>query len=305
MILGFLAYIFIFGLGLCIGSFLNCVIYRLPDESPANAGHSDGPVKMREALLSGRQSLIKKLRGRSFCPNCKHTLSWTDLVPVFSFMFFKAKCRYCRKKISWQYPAVELATGAIFLLILNFKFQILNEIQILNFINLAFWFYVASSLIIIFVYDLKHYIIPDKVLFPAIGITAVYRIFEFGILDFENLNLFRISDFGFRIFGGYLLAAIIASGFFLVIFLISKGRWMGFGDVKLVVLMGLLLGVNNVLAALFLAFFFGAIISIILIVLREKKLKSEIPFGPFLIIGTFMAMFWGQQIISWYFNMFI
>ena len=220
-------------------------------------------------------------------------------------MFFKAKCRYCRKKISWQYPAVELATGAIFLLILNFKFQILNEIQILNFINLAFWFYVASSLIIIFVYDLKHYIIPDKVLFPAIGITAVYRIFEFGILDFENLNLFRISDFGFRIFGGYLLAAIIASGFFLVIFLISKGRWMGFGDVKLAVLMGLLLGVNNVLAALFLAFFFGAIISIILIVLREKKLKSEIPFGPFLIIGTFMAMFWGQQIISWYFNMFI
>ena len=154
-------------------------------------------------------------------------------------------------------------------------------------------------------YDLKHYIIPDKVLFPAIGITAVYRIFEFGILDFENLNLFRISDFGFRIFGGYLLAAIIASGFFLVIFLISKGRWMGFGDVKLAVLMGLLLGVNNVLAALFLAFFFGAIISIILIVLREKKLKSEIPFGPFLIIGTFMAMFWGQQIISWYFNMFI
>ena len=123
MILGFLAYIFIFGLGLCIGSFLNCVIYRLPDESPANAGHSDGPVKMREALLSGRQSLIKKLRGRSFCPNCKHTLSWTDLVPVFSFMFFKAKCRYCRKKISWQYPAVELATGAIFLLISNFKFH--------------------------------------------------------------------------------------------------------------------------------------------------------------------------------------
>ena len=173
------------------------------------------------------------------------------------------------------------------LLISNFKFQILNQFQIFNYINLLFWFYIASVLIIIFVYDLKHYIIPDKVLFPAIAITFLYQIFT-----------------KFDLIVNFLIAAVIASGFFLTIFLISKGRWMGFGDVKLAVLMGFLLGVPNVMAALFLAFFFGAIISLILLVFHKKKLKSEIPFGPFLILGTFLAMLWGQQIILWYFNIF-
>jgi len=276
MILEFLTYFFvptssrilngifavgIFLLGVCVGSFLNCVIYRLEQK--------------------------KKITGRSFCPSCKHSLSWHDLVPVFSFLFLQGKCRYCRAKISPQYPAVELVTGVIFLLILNFKFQILNQFQIFNYINLLFWFYIASVLIIIFVYDLKHYIIPDKVLFPAIAITFLYQIFT-----------------KFDLIVNFLIAAVIASGFFLTIFLISKGRWMGFGDVKLAVLMGFLLGVPNVMAALFLAFFFGAIISLILLVFHKKKLKSEIPFGPFLILGTFLAMLWGQQIILWYFNIF-
>jgi len=248
--------LFVFVFGLCVGSFLNCFIYRLEQK--------------------------KKITGRSFCPHCKHTLEWIDLVPVLSFLFLRGKCRYCGKKISIQYPLVEIATGLIFLLILNLKFEILN------FIDLAFWFYIASSLIIIFIYDLKHYLIPDKVLFPAIIITFFYNLF---------VNFSLITNF--------LIAVVIASGFFLTIFLVSKGKWMGFGDVKLAVLMGLLLGVKNVLVALFLAFFLGAVISIILIILNRKKLKSEIPFGPFLIAGTFLAMIWGQQIVLWYLNMFI
>jgi len=259
----FLIDIFVFVFGLCVGSFLNCVIYR----------------------LEAKKSFLK---GRSFCPHCKHGLNWTDLVPVFSFLFLKARCRHCKKKISIQYPLVEISTGLIFLLILNFKFEILNEFSIFQFLNLAFWFYVASALIIIFIYDLKHYLIPDKVLFPAIIIAFLYQLFV-------NFNLIV----------NFLIAVVIASGFFLAIFLISKGRWMGFGDVKLAVLMGLLLGVSNVLAALFLAFFFGAIISIILVIFHKKKLKSEIPFGPFLILGTLLAMLWGQQIINWYFKIFI
>ena len=240
--------IFVFIFGLCIGSFLNCFIYRLEQK--------------------------KSLSGRSFCPHCKHTLSWLDLIPVFSFLFLGGKCRYCKKKISWQYPLVEIATGIIFLLI--FKF-----LNFYNFLNLFFLFYVAAVLIIIFIYDLKHYLIPDKVLFPAIIIALVYRIFgNFSLLE------------------NYLLAALIASGFFLFFFLVSKGRWMGFGDVKLAVLLGLLLGFPNILAGLFLAFFFGAIIGLILMVLKKKGLKSEIPFGPFLIAGTFIALFWGSEIIQ-------
>ncbi len=248
-----LIYLFVFILGLCAGSFLNCVIYRLEKE--------------------------KKMTTRSYCPKCKKQLEWRDLVPVLSFFILKGKCRSCKKPISWQYPIVEISTAAIFLLIFNFQFSIFN---FENIASLIFYWAINCFLIIIFVYDLKHYLIPDKVLFPAIIIALIY-------------DLFAIN---------YLLAAAVASGFFLVIFLISKGCWMGFGDVKLAVLMGLLLGLPNVLAALFLAFFFGAIIGLILMVFDKKNLKSEIPFGPFLIAGTFIAMLWGPQIIQWYSRLF-
>ena len=264
--------IFIFLLGLSVGSFLNCVIYRMELQENMPAG-------------PGRKA-VSFLRGKSFCPKCKKQLKWQDLFPVFSFLFLRGKCRYCKKSISWQYPIIEISTGLIFLLILNFKFLIFNQFEVFQFLNLVFLFYIASALIVIFVYDLKHYIIPDKVLFPAIGIALVYNL----------LTSYFINS---------LLAVLIASGFFLAIFLISKGRWMGFGDVKLAVLMGLLLGIPNILAALFLAFFFGAIIGLILIVFKGKNLKSEIPFGPFLITGTFLALLWGEQIINWYLKIFI
>jgi leader peptidase (prepilin peptidase)/N-methyltransferase len=251
MILEFLFYIFIFILGLCIGSFLNCFIYRLEEK--------------------------KSLKGRSFCPHCKHILSWQDLFPVFSFLFLGGKCKYCKKKISIQYPLVEIITGILFVLIFNPQ----------NILLSIFYCIISCFLIIIFIYDLKHYIIPDKVLFSAIAIVLIYNL----IPPYDWHNILSI-----------ILGAAAASGFFLVIFLISKGEWMGFGDVKLAVLMGLLLGLENVLLALFLAFFFGAIIGVILMVFKKKGLKSEIPFGPFLITGTFIAMLWGEKIISWYLN---
>jgi len=102
----------------------------------------------------------------------------------------------------------------------------------------------------------------------------------------------------------FLGAAAMASGFFFLIFVVSRGQWMGFGDVKLAFLMGLLLGISNVLLALFSAFFFGAVAGLLLMVLRNKSLKSEIPFAPFLIAGTFVALLWGQQIVQWYLNFF-
>lgn len=258
MFINFLIDFFVFVFGLCIGSFLNCVIYRLESK--------------------------KSLNGRSFCPHCKHELSWKDLFPVFSFLFLNGKCRYCKTKISWQYPIVEISTALMFLIIFSAQG---GPASGWNFLNLVFWFYIASVLIIVFVYDLKHFLIPDKILFPAIAITLVYRLFE----NLVNLN--------------YIFAAIIASGFFLIIFLISRGKWMGFGDVKMAFLLGLLLGFSNIFTALFLAFFFGAIIGLILMVFKKKGLKSEIPFGPFLIAGTFLALFFGQEIINWYLRMFL
>ena len=267
-------YLLIFVFGLIIGSFLNCVIYRLEvDES---------------------------LTGNSYCPKCKHFLRWYDLIPVLSFVFLKGKCRYCQKSISWQYPLVELATGIIFVLIFN-QFSIFN---FQNFLFSIFYFLLSSFLIIIFIYDLKHYIIPDKIIYPAIGITFIYQLFR--SLGLVNWNLFGIWNLEFGILAP-ILSAILASGFFLIIVLFSRGQSMGVGDIKLAFLMGLILGWPNILVALFFAFFTGAIIGVGLIFLRQKTLKSEVPFAPFLITGTFFALFWGEKIINWYwyFSLFL
>jgi len=254
-----LIYFFIPLFGLAVGSFLNCVIYRL---------------ERGESFLEGR----------SYCPHCRHILNWPDLIPVFSFLILKGKCRYCSQKISWQYPLVELATGIIFLLIF-LTFSNLNNYTYVYLLSMI------SFLIVIFVYYLKHYIIPDKVIYPAIAIALI---FNFQFLIFNQFSIFKFS----------ILSAIGAAIFFLAIVLISRGRWLGIGDIKLAFFIGLFLGFPNILVALFLAFLIGAIIGLGLVISGKKTLKSEVPFGPFLVTGTFLALFWGQNLISAYLKMF-
>ena len=250
----------VFLTGLVVGSFLNCVIYRL---------------NTKESFLFSR----------SHCPKCHHILKWYDLIPILSFIIVKGKCRYCKKKISWQYPLVEIATGIVFLLILNYELRIMNygfNLEIM--LNSLFLILNSCFLIVIFVYDLKHYIIPDKIIYPAIAIVLIF-------------------NFQFSIFNSSILSGLGAAGFFFLFWLISRGRWMGFGDVKLGFFMGLFLSWPNILVALFSAFFIGAIIGIGLIALGKKTLKSQVPFAPFLVIGTFIALFFGKEIINWYMSL--
>jgi len=263
--------IIVFIFGTIVGSFLNCVIYRLEQG----------------------QSFLK---GRSYCPHCKHTLSWQDLIPVLSFLFLKGKCRYCKKPISWQYPLVEISTGLIFLLIYNLQFFLLRQgFEGQAIFNSIYYLIASSFLIIIFVYDLKHYIIPDKIIYPAIFISGIWYpvsgIFLSIYTKYEILNTIY-SAFG-------------AALFFLAIVLVSRGKWMGVGDIKLAFFMGLFLGWPDILVALFSAFFIGAIIGTGLIVAGRKKLSSEVPFGPFLVTGTFLALFSGEALTSWYLNLFL
>ena len=224
------------------------------------------------------------MKGRSFCPHCRKKLGFLDLIPVLSFILLKGRCRYCKERISIQYPSVELAAG--FLFVLNFLMSELppNIVEVGTLILIPF-------LIIIFVYDLKHYIIPDKVVYPAIGIALVYDFWMSWMSDIPRMSDILISSFG-------------TAGFFLAIALISRGKWMGVGDIKLAFLMGLILGWPNILAALFLAFLIGAIIGVGLIIFGKKTIKSEVPFGPFLVTGTFIALFWGTKIINWYVQSF-
>lgn len=248
-------YFFIFIFGLIVGSFLNCVIFRLEKE----------------------ESFVK---GRSYCPNCKKTLKAKDLVPILSFLILRGKCRYCQKKISRQYPLVEFFTGLLFVLVFwksGFSFDIAG---------ILFSLATFCFLVVIFVYDLRHFLILDKVIYPAIILAFIFRLF-----DFQKL----LSDF--------LPSALMGFVFFLAIFLISRGKWLGFGDVKLIFLLGLFLGFPDILLALFLSFTLGAIIGTGLIVLKKKNFKSEVPFAPFLVLGSAIAFFWGAEILNWYLSL--
>lgn len=219
--------------------------------------------------------------GKSKCFSCARKLRWYELVPVASFIFLRGKCSACKTKISWQYPAVETATGIIFLLL----FQ-----QSRSILDFGFWVLTFSFLIIIAVYDYRHQIIPN--LFVWI----------FNALAF--LSLFRISDFEFKMFDlDGLLAGFILFSFFAFLWLVSKGRWMGFGDAKLALGIGWLLGTAKGITAVTLAFWTGAIVGTFLLYLNKNKygLKSSIAFGPFMVLGTIISFFFGEKIISFLF----
>lgn len=240
--------------GLAVGSFLNAVVYRLHQK-------------------------ISFMHGRSFCPWCRHELRATDLIPVVSFFMLRGRCRYCRKKISWQYPLVELTTAVVFLL-LWWQFGITWSL-------LVYMLY-SAVLIVIFVFDLKYYLILDKVTLPAMAVAAVLSAL---ILRIDVLSL--------------AIGALVGGGFFWLQFVVSKGKWIGGGDIRLGLLMGLMLGFPNILVALFIAYFLGSMIGIALIAGKEKKWKSKVPFGTFLSAATVVAILVGQQIIDYYLNVLL
>ena len=272
-----LIFITIFLTGLATGSFLNSVIYRL------KTGESFlFTPKRNQRFLTGLE--------RSYCPHCKHVLTWQDLIPLLSFFSLRGKCRYCQGKISWQYPLVELSTGLLFAFVFYSVFQQSNIPTPQQFLNFIYLLVTICFLIIIFVSDLRYYIIPDKIIYPAILVSGIWY-FVSGIF-FNSYTGYEILTTIFTAFG--------VAAFFLSIVLISRGKWMGLGDPKLAFFMGLFLGFPNILVALFFAFFLGAIIGVGLIIFRKKTLKSEVPFGPFLVLGTLLALFWGESIINWY-----
>lgn len=203
------------------------------------------------------------IRGRSKCDYCQHTLSWYDLVPVLSFIWLKQRCRYCHKKISWQYPIVESITG-IFFVFTYTSFSIYHLILI-------------SGLIAIFFTDLKYRIIPDQVLIILTMVTSIYLLLSGGP-DIIN----------------HLATAVIFFCGFMALVVFTKGKGMGLGDVKYAAVSGFILGIPYVIVSFYLSFLTGAAVSLILIMIGKKTMKSTIPFGPFLVGGTVVSLFYGD-----------
>ncbi len=239
--------------GLIIGSFLNVVILRYNTQ--------------------------KKLDGRSACMSCQNKLQWYELIPLFSFITLMGRCRSCKTKISTQYPLVELATGLVFAG-LFLKFQDVFYLDTLVFaFTYAYYTVMFSLLMVIAVYDLKHKIIPDT-LALVFGTLAFVGMFFFSNYGFD-LHIPSIWEFA---------SGIIIALPFALIWLLSKGAWMGLGDAKLLLGLGWLLGLSSVLSGVVLAFWSGAIIGVILLAFSKKHgMKSEIPFAPFLVLGALLA----------------
>lgn len=278
----YLFYFSIFIFGLCIGSFLNVVILR---------------------LRSG-----EKITGRSHCPKCGHVLKWYENLPLLSFIILRGRCSKCQQKISWQYPLVELTTGLLFLLSFlyssppyTFSTSLTPSFSFSpsNLLTLLFYWTVISFLLIIFVYDLKYYLIPDKISIPAIIVVLIFQILLFFLPKNPNipklLNPFLLSSFPLLF-----LSAIIISGFFWCQYVLSGGRWVGGGDIRLGFLMGVILAWPLGLVALFLAYILGLLVTLPLLILKRKRLKSQVPFGVFLTTATVITMFWGEKILAWY-----
>jgi len=216
-------------------------------------------------------NLKRILVGRSRCDSCLQTLRFLDLIPLFSYTLNQGKCKFCKNEVSWYYPFSEFVTGIFLVGILHYI--LLNNFSITEFIFLLINF---SILLVIFFYDLKHYEIPFRLVVFGSIFSLIFRAFVLGTLNLDNLFFEVLTWLGIFVF------------FYLIIFL-SKGG-MGGGDLKLAVYLGIFLGFPTVLYALYYSFILGGIFAFFLLMLKKKDLKAKIPFGPFLVIGSLIAL---------------
>lgn len=214
----------------------------------------------------------------SHCDFCKKPLRWFEMVPVVSFVVQGGRCRRCKKPLSLQYPFIELLTAG--------GFAVLLPLSGLIPLYYALTLVIFSAGVVIFFIDLKHQIIPDSILYAVLIVLLILGI---PLSPMERWQ--------------HVLSGAISGLLFFLLWVGTKGRGLGLGDVKLVVLLGLLSGYPRIVVSLYIAFLTGAVTGVILIVANRAKMKSRIPFGPFLIVGTLCAMVWGEYLLAWFFTL--
>lgn len=265
----YLFLIFLFFLGLILGSFFNVVIYR--------------------HFIS--EDWVK---GRSRCDYCKTKIAWYDNIPLISFLFLKGRCRHCQKKISFMHPLMEFLTAFILVwwyLCVSFFFSLPHPFLV---VQAIFWLLVGLVLLAIFIIDLKYMFIPDALTITLLILVLCYRVFLGfnGLMQWHDL---KIS----------VLASLILTLFFYSLYFFTKKKGFGFGDVKLAFPLGLLLGWPDIIVGIYAAFISASIIGISMLLLRKKKIKKQkIPFAPFLIFGLLIGLIFGKYLISIFFKFF-
>lgn len=248
--------------GLIMGSFLDCLLWRL---------------KQNQSLF-----------GRSFCPQCRASLAWYDNIPLLSYLLLRGRCRRCRRTISWQYPLIEAVTGLLFgaaFWRLSLAAGGAETWRLSDWLHLLRDWVFIFSLVAIFVSDLRWYLIFDEIAIPA------------GIIVFA-LNLLLGATWP-----SLLLSATIGTGFFLIQYVASRGKWLGGGDIRLGFLLGAGLGWPLLLPALMAAYLLGALVGVGLLAAGRKEWGSELPLGTFLCAGALLALWYGQPLIAWYLHL--
>jgi len=247
-----LIYVFIFLFGTLIGSFLNVCIYRLPEG----------------------KSVVSP---PSACSSCGHRLGFLDLIPIFSYVFNRGRCRHCGAKYSIQYPLIELLNGILYLFIFyKYGFTWISVMHSLT----------VSVLIVVFLIDLRYKIIPDSLVIFGLLYTTIISIM---FIDINIMN--RLYGFLFG-FGLFLLIALVTNA-------------MGGGDIKLMGFLGLNFGLKGIIFITVSSFVIGAVISVGLLISKIATRKDYIPFGPFIAVAALIYIFWGEELINIYFNLIL
>lgn len=247
--------IFIFGM--CIGSFVNVCIYRVPTS----------------------KSIIDPLR--SICPNCGSIIRFYDNIPVLSYLLLKGRCRNCDKPISFRYPLVEIISG-VFALCTFLKFGPTLE-------ALVYFAFITVLVVITFI-DIDHQIIPDLITIPGIPVCFLAS-FALPSITYKESLLGLIAGGGSLLLVGW------------IYYLIKKAEGMGGGDIKLMAMIGAIVGWKGILFTIFVSSLVGTLVGITIMLRTKKGMKIAVPFGPFLSIGTITYIFFGPGLISWYFNL--
>lgn len=271
-------------LGVILGSFAGAQVWRLRArqlvEDKANG------EKVDASELKRLKPLIAPVRrDRSRCLQCKHELAWYDLLPIVSWLWLGGKCRYCRKGIGWGEFFIEVGLAIVFAVMV----ALWTDWSVIGYIQIGLWLIAAVLMAILFAYDARWFLLPDRIMWPLVAIAAANAGLE--VAQAQDITVALWSLLG---------AVLILSGVYLMLYIMSRGAWIGFGDVKLGLALALLVGQWSLaFIALFAANLIGTALVVPAMMAGKLSRHAKVPFGPLLIIGALIAWWWGPLFVSW------